>query len=588
MVKRNFWIDAKHRNQTPAQRDSWITGTVTEQVDDGMLAVALDGTPEDWPDVVAPADPGVFALGASVRLLRDSTGRVIQVAAPNELPEESAGFGVGAGGVMIVENEEIARDLADAVANTTIELGEAVDRIEAAEGTVAEATAGIEAAREAADNALAGVDAMKDDVQTALTGGVAIDRLYATEAGFDNAVIGTLVAQNTFVENLATQQFWTRFATVTEDAVIGGDLIVDGTVDVSKLRVTGALWTELLNVAGDATIGGELLADTITGKKLVGGSVVGATVRTAESGVRMSLSTVAGDSSRPGIWLYDSNTYRWTTQIDSAGIPAMFFYDASQNLLFKLSEAGAYWKDSSGARRTEIQPDSLRLFNDTPIHFYGVSEAARYGVIQRRNDTEGTGLQLFGGSTSSGYWSALSLLSASDGTKWQAQGIRSRTTTQSANLFIGSTGNLATSTSVKASKFDVQDQAPNWGLLDVPYRSWIDRQAMVDTVLGRAPLPEHRIIGAVAEEMQVKAPELCTFDAITGELNGIAYDRGFLALIPLMRVLLNRIEALEGGPITQWSDSPVYDDTAMLDEIAAYGAFPEESPSPAEPPEETI
>ena len=122
MVKRNFWIDAKYRNQTPAQRDSWITGTVTEQVSDGMLAVALDGTPDEWPDVVAPADPGVFALGASVRLLRDSTGRVIQIAAPNELPEGVDTFPVGFTGKLMGQIKAAQSELDTAMQNLDSEI----------------------------------------------------------------------------------------------------------------------------------------------------------------------------------------------------------------------------------------------------------------------------------------------------------------------------------------------------------------------------------------------------------------------------------------------------------------------------------
>lgn len=134
MVKHNFWIDAKRRDQTPTQRDAWTTGTVTEQVGDGMLAVAIDGTPEEWPDVVAPADPGVFALGASVRLLRDSTGRVVQVAAPNELPEGAETFPVCSTGQFVErlkaeqgELDESMTDLAEETAQAASDAQQAAN-----------------------------------------------------------------------------------------------------------------------------------------------------------------------------------------------------------------------------------------------------------------------------------------------------------------------------------------------------------------------------------------------------------------------------------------------------------------------------
>ena len=155
MVKKNFWIDAKRRDQTPAQRDSWITGTVTEQVGDGMLAVALDGTPEDWPDVVAPADPGVFALGASVRMLRDSTGRVIQIAAPNELPDGSMPLYVGSTGAFVKEISDAQGELDSAIAGATADAAAAQS---AAQSAANDATAALVAASEAASDARAALD----------------------------------------------------------------------------------------------------------------------------------------------------------------------------------------------------------------------------------------------------------------------------------------------------------------------------------------------------------------------------------------------------------------------------------------------
>ena len=44
------------RANTP--QDQWSTGTVAEALDNGLVAVDLDGTDDDWPPVVAPADPG--------------------------------------------------------------------------------------------------------------------------------------------------------------------------------------------------------------------------------------------------------------------------------------------------------------------------------------------------------------------------------------------------------------------------------------------------------------------------------------------------------------------------------------------------
>ena len=132
---------------------------------------------------------------------------------------------------------------------------------------------------------------------------------------------------------------------------------------------------------------------------------------------------------------------------------------------------------------------------------------------------------------------------------------------------------------MRAAKLDIHDQPVNMKLLDVAYRSWIDKQEMVDAVLGRTPPPEHRMVGAIAEEMVQAAPELVTYDP-DGSMTGIAYDRVGVALIPIIRCLVNRIESLEGATLTVWPDSPTWDDTDLIDEVTAYGAFEKEAPLP--------
>lgn len=155
MVKRNFWIDAKRRDQTPTQKDSWITGTVTEQVEDGQLAVALDGAPDDWPDVVAPADGGMFAIGAGVRLLRDSTGRVVQIATPESLPDDATPFPVGSMGEYVDRIRAAQAELDTAMQALDAEVESAQSDAQQAAN---DATASLVAASEAASDARAALD----------------------------------------------------------------------------------------------------------------------------------------------------------------------------------------------------------------------------------------------------------------------------------------------------------------------------------------------------------------------------------------------------------------------------------------------
>lgn len=85
------------------QVDAWVSATVTEQVDGTSVAIRIDGADEDTPDVVAPSESGVSAVGAAVRALRDSTGRVIRVSIPDEIPEGAETFSVGVTGDRLVQ-----------------------------------------------------------------------------------------------------------------------------------------------------------------------------------------------------------------------------------------------------------------------------------------------------------------------------------------------------------------------------------------------------------------------------------------------------------------------------------------------------
>ena len=301
MVKKNFWIDAKRRDQTPAQRDSWITGTVTEQVGDGMLAVALDGTPEDWPDVVAPADPGVFALGASVRMLRDSTGRVIQIAAPNELPDGSMPLYVGSTGAFVKEISDAQGELDSAIA-----------------GATADAAAAQSAAQSAANDAAAAmVDAANASAEASAVSGVAEaanDAAAAAQSAAGEAI--TVASTKTSVKSSKTSpdspmtndlwfplddagnvigmkqwsgSSWVDYRLMAGSVVVPGSvgnvLLENGAVSAEKIFADEALWAKIATfasvttdmlLAGGATITGTMLANIIQlASRLVAGDPEG-------------------------------------------------------------------------------------------------------------------------------------------------------------------------------------------------------------------------------------------------------------------------------------------------------------------------
>lgn len=372
-------------------------------------------------------------------------------------------------------------------------------------------------------------------------------------------------------------------------------------------------------------VDGLITTDKLDANAINGMTITGATVRTAASGIRMLLgNTVSGTS--PGIWMYDSaDVFRWTTQI-VGGVPATHFRDASATIRLALSEAGVRFYNGAGGQTMQISPSYVSVWNpteDLPLMRIGTSNTANtsaglwlygsgasghnlvfsigptsrtdeYMITLNGADTghrlallhrtaDDPGLEIWGGAQSRG-WARLDIMCTTDGPRFRSTATQSRTTTAGANVFVGSDGTLARSSSVKAGKLDVADQPMNAGLLEVPFRSWTDKQAQIDAVLGVAAVPERRTVGAIAEEVEKVAPELCTYDP-DGRLTGVAYDRVGVALLPILRDLVNRVETLEGREPTAWPESPSYDDSALWDEVLSYGFADPVPIAPTVPPE---
>lgn len=102
MVELRPWIDLTPTRQGAAtasqltQADRAVTGTVSEILDDGTVAVSIDGSTE--PDVVVPSASGITAVGASVRVSRDSSGRAVEASIPESIPPGASTAPVGVTG----------------------------------------------------------------------------------------------------------------------------------------------------------------------------------------------------------------------------------------------------------------------------------------------------------------------------------------------------------------------------------------------------------------------------------------------------------------------------------------------------------
>lgn len=118
------------------------------------------------------------------------------------------------------------------------------------------------------------------------------------------------------------------------------------------------------------------------------------------------------------------------------------------------------------------------------------------------------------------------------------------TTTSAANAFIGSLGHINKVTSLSEAKLEQRPFLTHEAkrLLALTPKTWFDK-AEVEANEGQTD-GLRRIPGVVAEDVAIHAPEFATFDK-DGALEGVAYDRIGVALIPLIRDLYARIAVLE-------------------------------------------
>lgn len=135
------------------------------------------------------------------------------------------------------------------------------------------------------------------------------------------------------------------------------------------------------------------------------------------------------------------------------------------------------------------------------------------------------------------------------------------TTTAAANVYMTTGGTLARSTSLRDSKLVIETLPieASKALLDLDVRTWFDRrdsEALAALLDGDPHAcdttdPLHRIPGLIAEEVEEAGCEVFTMRDANGGLAGVAYERIGVALIPLVKELYARIEALEQLTTTQ-------------------------------------
>ena len=282
-------LDLKNKAQAQIQNpDQWETGTIIGVTPSGKLEVSIDGAPDNLPTTIAPADSGVTAIGATVRLKRDSSGHIASVAVPDVMPDGETPMYLGATG-QFVKN----------VADAQVELDSAIA------GATADAAAAQSAAQSAANDAAAAmVDAANASAEASAVSGVAAaanDAAAAAQSAAGEAITvastkTSVKASNTAPDSPMTNDIWfplddagnvigmkkwtgSRWVdyrlmagSIVVPGSVGNVLLENGSVSAEKIFADEALWAKIATfasvttdmlLAGGATITGTMLANVI-------------------------------------------------------------------------------------------------------------------------------------------------------------------------------------------------------------------------------------------------------------------------------------------------------------------------------------
>ena len=253
-------LDLKNEAQAPIQNpDQWETGTIIGITPSGKLEVSIDGAPEGLPTTIAPADSGVTAIGATVRLKRDSSGHIASVAVPDVMPDGEPPVYLGATGAFV-------KGIADAQVELDEAMGELDTKVGEAESNAAQAVADAASAQTSVNGVNARMTSVAEpSVRPNGASLVAGDEWFVDDGA--GQIVDVRIWDGTS---------WVPYKLVLSSLAVAGSvgniLLENGAVDATKITASESLWAKIgvfaeittqMLVAGGATITGELLANTI-------------------------------------------------------------------------------------------------------------------------------------------------------------------------------------------------------------------------------------------------------------------------------------------------------------------------------------
>lgn len=347
----SLWLDLPERRRsdlTALRPDMWLWGTVVAFEDKGFVRVRVNGAPEGE-TVVAPCESGISAVGARVRLLRDSSGRVIQVCAPDAVPDGSSVVPVGATGRVAWEAQQAAYGVKETVEETRAKITAAEASISAAERKAEDARVAVESARKVADskNTISRSDKAPDRDGAAVGdvwwqvagGGVVVGQWVWDGSRWVKSPVGSEVVASLTADKLraATGSFDTAFMkSLVTDKAFAGELAA-GKVLVAKAGDAGTVLIE-----NGAVTAGKLAANSVHARNIVASRSL--TAKVAEF-LKLKFS-----------------------QLESSAFNAWVHIIGAGKMVFGGIRKGTDSKPEFYGARTELSADGLQVYQDGETH----------------------------------------------------------------------------------------------------------------------------------------------------------------------------------------------------------------------------
>lgn len=333
MVKKSLWLDvAPKKGQAVASQNAtattgnesggWNTGTVLEVYPDSQaVRVRIPASAREGEGVeqTGPSDGLVTAVGATVVVLLDGSGRITQVVSPRVIPEGVEPVATGSAGTRLLEAMSEAKEAQARADGVRARAQEAFDKAEESKASVDGFDARIGAAQSDASTALSkanGVDAKASQAQSLAssaqtTASKALSKAASADGRYTSADHNPLTPEgagkpvgalwDVVSGGLIVRRFtWT--GTAWQQVKIGADTIGKDAVTAEAVYASKEMWSKLAVfdeavidklVAQNAVIPGSMIAETLVGKKIVGSDITVEEIISQET-YQVPLNSVAG------------------------------------------------------------------------------------------------------------------------------------------------------------------------------------------------------------------------------------------------------------------------------------------------------